>query len=347
MGKNHFTDPQLCALCRGLSLMLHAGISLADSAFLLAEEEQGDYRSLLEDLGQRLDQGMLLSDAMEGSGAFPGYVTGMVRIGEASGQLEEALSSLADHFEERHRMSRQLYSAIAYPSMILLLMLAVVGVLLIKVLPVFDKVYASLGSRLTGIAGGLLELGQWLSGALPALLAVLVFAVIAALVLVLCHPLRERIAGFFRKRFGDRGVSRKYNNARFARAMAMGLSSGLTFEETLDFAKLLLSDVPGAADRCALCAARLAEGASLAEAMGAAGLLDAASCRLLTVGLRGGNSDRVMGKIADNLAEEASLSLERTISRIEPAMVLSASLLVGAILLTVMLPLMNLLSSLG
>lgn len=341
------TDQQIGNLCRSFALMLHAGISLADSAFLLAEEEQAKYRELLNLLGRQLDQGILLSDAMEDSGAFPGYVTGLVRIGERTGRTEEAFSSLADYFEERHRINRQLQSALAYPSMILLLMLTVIGVLLVKVLPVFDKVYASLGSRLTGIAAGLLEFGQLLENALPVLLMLLVLAVICVLVLALNPALRERCAALVRRRFGDRGVSQKFNNARFARAMAMGLSSGLPLEEAMDLAKSLLSDTPDAAKRCARCSARLAEGASLAEAMAGSGLLRAADSRLLSVGLRGGNADQVMDKIADDLSEEARLALERSISRIEPAMVLTASALVGVILLSVMLPLMNIMSSLG
>ena len=346
MGNQMLSDSQLTTLCRSFSLMLHAGISLADSAFLLAENAD-DCRPLLEVLGKALDQGTCLSLAMEQTGRFPGYVTGMVRIGEETGHLEQALSSLADFFEERQRITRQLYSALAYPSLILLLMLGVIGILLIKVLPVFDQVYASLGSRLTGIAGGLLLAGQWLGKMLPTLLILLIAAVSAGVLLSLCHPLREKFVTFLRHRFGDRGTARMYHNARFARAMAMGLSSGLTLEDTLALAQQMFSDVPGAACRCRLCARRLAEGDSLADAMSKANLLSPSHSRLLAVGLRGGNADRVMEKIADDLAEEANLSLERSISRIEPAMVLAASLLVGAILLTVMLPLMNILSTLG
>ena len=346
MKRKTITDSQLSALCRGFSLMLHAGISLADSAFLLAQEEQGDHAQLLTRLGKALDEGMPLSEAMI-QAEFPTHATGMVRIGEASGRLEEALSALADFYEERQRISRRLYSAFAYPSMLMVLMLAVMGVLLIKVLPVFDKVYASLGSRLTGIAGGLLELGQALEKALPVLAGLLLLILAAVLIFSLCPQLRDKSSALLRRRFGDRGVSRLYNNARFARAMAMGLSSGLTLEETLALARLLLGDIPGALNRCNLCAQRMAEGVAMEKAMAEAGLLRGSDCRLLTVGIRGGNADRVMEKIANDLAEEASLALENRISRIEPAMVLTASLLVGAVLLTVMLPLMNILSSLG
>lgn len=341
------TNQQTAALCRGLALLLHAGISLADGAFLLAQEERGPYQALLNQLGSRLDEGALLSEAMENSGAFPDYVTGMVRIGERTGRMEEALNTLGAYFEERQRTDKLLRSAVAYPSMILVLMLAVVGVLLVKVLPVFDRVYASLGSRLTGAAAGLLHLGQLLEAALPGLLAILAVIVVIGLVLYRFPRLREGCTAPLQKKFGDRGISRKFNNARFARAMAMGLGSGLALEEALELARMLLSDVPGAAKRCTLCAERLAQGASLAEAMDAAQLLPAAQSRMLTLGLRGGNADQVMENIADRLSEDASDALEAAISRIEPAMVMVSSLLVGLILLTVMLPLMNILSSMG
>lgn len=345
MSQKPLSDPQLSDLCHGFSQMLHAGIPLADSAFLLTEGST--CRQVTEALGNHLDQGLLLSEAMDRCGGFPDYFTGMIRVGEKTGHLQEALASLEAFLEERQRVARQIRNAVCYPCMILLLLLLVMGVMLIQVLPVFDRVYASLGSGLTGIAAGLLELGQTLQNLLPALLILLILGILSVAVLALCPGLRARCAGAFRRRFGDRGISRKYNNARFARAVAMGLAGGMTLEETLNLAGLMLAGIPGAARRCGLCADALARGATLAEAMGEASLLDKAACRLLSLGFRGGKADCVMQKIADELAEEADLSLERSISRIEPAMVLAASLLVGAVLLTVMLPLMNILSGLG
>ena len=68
---------------------------------------------------------------------------------------------------------------------------------------------------------------------------------------------------------------------------------------------------------------------------------------MLAVGLKGGNADRVMEEIAVRQMEEAETALDAAISRVEPAMVLTASVLVGMILLSVMLPLLNILSTLG
>ena len=338
------TDQEISGLCRGLALMLHAGISLADGAYLMAQEEQGDFRRVLEELYRRLDGGELLSTAMEG---FPHHVVGMIQIGERTGRMEESLKALSDFYEERQRASNQMRSALAYPTLILLLMLAVVGVLLIRVMPVFQDVYASLGSRLTGFAAGLLKLGQMLESALPVLLGLLILIALTVLLYSCQASFRERCNGFWQKYFGDRGVSRKFNNARFARAMAMGLGSGLPLEEALDLSRLLLSDIPGAEKRCQSCAEGLRRGESLAEAMAISGLLSRGDCRMLSVGCKGGNSDRVMEEIAGRLMEEAEAALDAAISRVEPAMVICASVLVGIILLSVMLPLMNIMASLG
>ena len=340
-------NADIARLCRSLSLLLHSGISQADSLHLMAKEEGHPWDTVLAEMGTALDGGAYLSDVLECSGVFPRYVYGMVHIGEETGRTEEALASLADYYNERCRVNKLIRSSLAYPSLILGVMLVVVGVLLIKVLPVFDAVYASMGSRLTGLAGGLLQTGQALEHLLPVLFGLLLLIILAAALFSLCPPCRRAMTQFFQKHWGDSGIFRKFHNARFARALAMGLQSGLSLDEAMDLARMLLSDAPPALRRCTDCMAMLEENMSLAEAVEKTGLLPPASGRLLALGLRGGSADAVMQTIADNLSQEAEDSLQAAIGRIEPAMVIAASVLVGVILLSVMLPLMNILSSIG
>ena len=75
--------------------------------------------------------------------------------------------------------------------------------------------------------------------------------------------------------------------------------------------------------------------------------MSSSSCRLLTLGMRSGTGDRVMEGIARRMLADAQQDLERVISRIEPALVLVTSVLVGVILLSVMLPLMNIMTAIG
>lgn len=339
--------PELVRILREFALLLHSGIGAADGAFLLAREEQPPLQNVLNALGEHLDRGMTLSDALEETDVFPEQVRAMVRVGEETGRLEEALKGLADFYEQRGRTLRQIRSAVAYPAMVFALMLLVVGMLLVKVLPVFDRVYASLGSHLTGPAAGLLYAGQLLEAALPGLFGLLLLLAVGVGTLYVCPAFRQKLANLWLRRYGDRGIARKINNARFAQALAMGLASGMPLETCMTLAEDLLREVPGAVLRCNRCRNALEAGQPLGSALEAAELLPAAQCRMLQIGHRGGNADQVMEHIAQTMLEDAQSALEGAVSAVEPAMVLLSSLLVGLILLSVMLPLADILAVLG
>lgn len=341
----HLTQSELSRLFRALAALLHAGISPAEGVYLLAQEETPAVSRLLTDMGQQLDLGDSLSMAMERS--FPAWAQAMVTVGEETGRLEEALTFLADYCEEGVRSRRLLKQSLAYPLMLFALMLVVIGLLLTKVLPVFDQVYASLGTGLTGFAGGLLTLGQGLEKALPALAAVLGLMLAFCAVYHFVKPIKSYVNQQFQKALGDRGILRKFNNARFARALAMGIGSGMTAEEALALAGRLLADLPGAAGRCREAQQLLEEGQDLSKALEQTGLLPPARSRMLTIGLRSGNVDRILTDVADRMETDASQSLEDWLSRIEPALVLLSAALVGVILLSVMVPLLDILSVLG
>lgn len=338
------TNEEIAALCLELSLLLHAGVSMGN-ALSLESGDAGERRELLRSAADAVDGGAPLSQALRESGAFPVYVCGLVEVGERTGRTEESLAALSRYYEDRVRMARRIRSALLYPAIMLALMLLVIGVLLVKVLPIFDDVYASLGGRLTGVAGGLLRLGAWLEGAMPVLWVLLAVLAVFAAAIALSDSFRSRLLSAWRNRWGDRGVARKLNNARLAQALSMGMASGLPLEESLELSAGLLEG--GARERCRSCRDRLTEGGTLSEALRESGLLPPAQCRLLELGQRSGAGDAAMEKIARDLSEEGEAALDDLVGRVEPALVLVCSLLVGLILLSVMLPLMNIMAAIG
>ena len=341
--KRLISNDDIASLCLELALLLHAGVSTGDALSLLAKE--GDRGGVLKAMAEQVDSGETLSAALRESGAFPTYVCGLVEVGERTGRTEEALSALSRYYEDRVRLARRVRSALLYPAVMLALMLMVIGVLLVKVLPIFDDVYASLGGRLTGVAAGLLTLGRWLEGAMPVLFAVLVVVAAAVLLFTLAQPLRQRVLSLWKRSRGDSGVSRKLNNARLAQALAMGMASGLPVDEAVALSEGLMEGA--ARERCESCRKRLEEGGSLGDALKQSGLLPARQSRLLELGQRSGAGDASMEKIARDLSEEGEAALDALVSRVEPALVLVCSVLVGLILLSVMLPLMHIMSAIG
>lgn len=343
--KKAISNEGIASLTLELSMLLHAGVSAGDALALLSEEEE--YRELLAGMAQQADEGASLAACLRDSGKFPAYVCGLIEVGEHAGRTEEALSALSRYYERRTRLDRRIRSALLYPAVMLVLMLVVIGVLLVKVLPIFNDVYASLGGQLTGVAGGLLTLGRWLDSAMPFLWVLLALVVVFFGLFAAIGPFREKVLGLWRKRRGDKGIFRRMNTARLVQALAMGMSSGLQMEEALELAAELMSDVPPAQKRCMDCREKLDQGKPLSEAMLESGLLPARSSRLLELGQRSGAADTTMEKIASDLSEDSEAAIEDMVSRIEPALVLVCSLLVGLILLSVMLPLMHIMSAIG
>ncbi|MCI8423579.1 MAG: type II secretion system F family protein [Lawsonibacter sp.] len=345
--KKTISSEEIASLTLELSLLLHAGVGMGDALSLLGEDCAPEHKAMLTDLSDQVDGGELLSAALRSTDRFPAYVCGLVEVGEQTGRTEEALSALSRYYEERVRLARRVRSALLYPAVMLGLMLVVIGVLLVKVLPIFDDVYASLGGRLSGVAGGLLALGRQLDRMMPVLWGLLAVLALFALAFAASQTFRDKVSAWFARVWGDRGVARSLNTARLAQAMAMGMASGLPLEEAVVLSANLMEDVPAAKGRCMDCGTRLGEGEPLGSALKESGLLPANHCRLLELGQRSGAGDTSMAKIAQDLTEESEAGLESVVSRVEPALVLVCSLLVGLVLLSVMLPLMHIMAAIG
>lgn len=347
-GHRELTNREISQICMELSLLVHSGVSVGGGLDLLAQEEKEPrLAALLRKLGEEVDMGAPLAQAMEASGVFPSYVGGLVEVGERSGRLEQALSALSQYYLRREQLNRQIRSSLTYPAVLLVLMLAVIGVLLVRVLPVFNDVYTSLGGELTGVAGGLLSLGRGLSAALPVLCVILAIIVVVGLALAVSPSFRGRVLAWWRVRMGDRGITKRLNTARFAQALSMGMMSGLPVEESIELAASFQADIPAAHRRHQDCLDRLERGESLSQALGESGVFPAASCRMLALGVQGGMGDTVMEELAQRLSQDGEHALENLVAKVEPTLVILTSLMVGVILLSVMLPLMDIMAAIG
>lgn len=341
------TNEELGTLCTSLAHLYHAGISGADALALLAQDEQDkDFRALLNRMAARADEGIGLGRVFAEEACFPDYLCGLLRVGEQVGRTEQTLRSLGEHYHSRARMDERLRAALLYPSVLLAVMLAVVVVLLVWVLPVFNDVYAQLGSRLTGVAGGLLRLGQVLRAALPALCAAAGVLAVGLILFSLWPAFGQKLATLWRTWRADKGVSGRIAVARFLQALAMGMGSGMTQREALELA-LSLVESDGLAQRGRSCLKRVEQGDGLAEALRASELLPTAQSRVLEAGIRSGQGECVMEQIAQRQLERGEAELENAVARVEPVLVVITCVMVGIILLSVMLPLMHIMTGIG
>ncbi len=350
MGRNAnkpLNNRELSTFCEQMSMMLKAGISAAEGISILTENlENSGGKAILESISGTLDAGGSLYAALVKTGVFPRYFLDMTEIGERAGQLDEVFSSLAVYYDRQEALSKNIKSAVTYPCIMIGMMLVVILVLIIKVMPIFSQVYSQLGTEMNGISKGIMGIGAWLSR------YSLIFLILAAVLLLTAVYLfrtksgRRHLDSIGRRFPLTRRIYETTSLSRFADGMAITLKSGLDSDESLELSGKL-TESPALRKKIEDCRKRTEDGADLGTAFRESGIFSGLYARMVSVGIFSGSLDQVMERVARQCAEESNDRISRAVSRLEPTLVAVMSILVGMILLSVMLPLMGIMTNIG
>ena len=347
MSSKILSGPYLSSFCMELSLVMKAGISLGEGLSMLKEDETDKQRlEMLTKLFEQVDSGVSLHSAMEESQSFPKYVVDMIEIGEKTGRTEAVLKALSEHYDRQEQISRSIKNAVVYPAVLMLMLLLVIIILITRVLPIFNDVFNQLGTQMSPVAISIMNFGNALSKYSFIIFGVIAVIAIIAFVISLVPNLRAKAVSTYNKMTASRGISKKIASARFASAMAMTLASGLDTDESLDMVERI-TDNSSMKAKIDNCRKLMAESEPFDDAISKSGIFTSLYCRMLSVGFKTGTADTVMSEIARRSEADVDENIERVINRVEPALVIVMSLIVGLILLSVMLPLMGIMSTIG
>ena len=348
MRASRVSHAYLPVFCQELYQLVRAGLPLDEGLALLREDESDpNVLAWLDRLCKSTGEGMPLSSALRETEAFPSYMTDMIALSEQTGTLDKTLHALSVHYDRQRRMRSDVSRAVAVPLALFAVMLAVVVLLMTQVLPVFDRVFAQLGVRMSGLGLSLMEAGEVLADAGVGIALVLAVLASAALIVALVPALRTGFAGWFRRSFGGRGVLGAVASTRFASAMAMASASGLLMEECVELSAKLCGGAKEVDEKLEACRKELLEGGRTAEALAHSGLFSARDSRLLMLAERTGSLPETLDSIARRSEEDTLARIDRMVGAIEPAIVILTAVLTGIILLSVMLPLLSIMSTLG
>lgn len=341
------SNSEISSFCSQVVMILNAGITPAEGMnILLQDTKDTGGREIIQMILESCNQGESFYHAISTCNVFPDYVLHMIQLGEESGNLDVVMQSLSSYYEREDSISESIKSAVRYPLIMIAMMIVVIFVLLTKVLPIFNQVFIQLGSEMTGFSGSLLKFGSSLN---RYSIVLLVFLVLCCTVYLLAvkTPVGKRLTSKFLNFFPlTKGFYEKVASGRFASGMALALSSGMDTYSSLDLVSNLV-DHKGMQAKISICRDNIKNGDNLAEALGKASIFSNLYSRMVAVGFRTGSIDVVMQKIAENYEKETDKKLRSIISILEPTLVIILSLIVGLILLSVILPLMGIMSSIG
>lgn len=348
--KRILSNRERVVFCEQMAMVLKSGMSVTEGLMMMKEdagEAHPAQRDLFEQMERQMEETGMFCEALEEADAFPEYMVHMVRIGDQTGNLDEVMDGLAHYYEREENVKQDIKSALTYPLLMLVMMGVIVLVMMIKVLPVFAQVYEQLGSQMTGIAAVMLKAGEgirvyygWILLAVTALGAVLFW-------LAGTEGGRRLSRQFIRHSFLTRKITEKMNVARFASALSMALRSGMSYDDSFQMVEMLMEGNDELKKSMEICKEKLEYGESFSRAAADAGMLSGLDARLIHIAEKTGETDQALNQVAMRADDEVTIRIQNMVSVLEPTMVAVLSVLVGGVLLSVMVPLMGVLSSIG
>jgi len=329
-------------------MLIDAGLSLSDSVQVIGEDEHNkEAEHIMHKLYDSLVLGNQFATSLNEASVFPKYMIHMVGVGEKTGRLVQTLSALSEYYERQTRLRASIKNAVLYPAILLLLMIIVVLILVVQVLPIFNDIFGRLGTQMDPIALRLMQFGGWLGNAAIGIAVVFsgIFAVI--LVITLVPAIRKKLTQAFVNKCGNYGIFGKIASSRFVFAMSLGMASGLDTADSINIASAVSGGSKAVDAMHKKCVSFLDSGKTLSESLSEAGILSKQDSKMLSVGSISGKADVAIAEIARRSDADVRDSIDRIVSRVEPTLVILSSVIVGAILLSVMLPLMGIMTSLG
>jgi general secretion pathway protein F len=337
-----FNSSELSVWTRQLSGLVVAGLPLERALTALADEaDDPRQRELVAHLRAEVNAGSPFAQALSGSPReFDDVYRGVVAAGEQSGQLGGVLDKLANDLEEQQALKAKLIGATLYPAIVSMFAVVIVIALLVFVVPQVAQVFSSSKRALPFLTQFMLGLSAFMRG-WGWLLGLVIFGGLGLLIVARREEaFRKRFDAFWLELPVIGRLSRGYNAARFAGTLAMLAGSGVPILKALQAAAETLSNRAMRADAMeALVQVR--EGAPLASALASKKRFPGLLSMFARLGEQTGQLPVMLQRAATQLSGEVQRRALAIATILEPLLIVAMGLVVMLIVMSVMLPIMQ------
>jgi type IV pilus assembly protein PilC len=339
----------LAIFARQFSTMLDAGVSLIRCLDVLqAQTNNARLRKILMDLSARVESGESLSRSMaRHPKAFSQLIIGLIRAGEVGGVLEESLQRIAGFLEKDVELRRKIRSALTYPVIVLLAAIGIVVFLVSWLVPQFAQLFKELGIKeMPAPTQFLIDL----SALFTQRWYVVIIAVVAILIaykLFVSTRVGRRVADRVKLRvpvFGP--LHHKIVMARFSRTMGTLLASGVPILQAMETVAGVVGNSV-VSDAVIESRARIREGEKIADPLQRSKMFPPMVVHMVSVGEESGSLDHMLNKIADFYENEVEMTIASLTAAIEPVMIVLLGFIVGFIVISMFLPMIEVISNLS
>jgi type IV pilus assembly protein PilC len=344
------SSKDLQVFTRQLATMIDAGLPLVQCLDILANQTPNKiFARILGQVKSSVEQGSTFSDALKKHPkVFDELYVNLVAAGEVGGILDTILNRLAVYIEKAVKLRSQIRSAMFYPIGILVVAIGVIAVMLIKVIPTFEKMYKEMGpkAQLPGATQVVINISHGFLNRWYLYVGGLVGLILFTSIIRRTDKGREIFDRMLLRLPVIGGTLRKIVVARFTRTLGTLLASGVPILDALDICartagnRVVQQGIQKARDK-------ISEGHDMAGPLADSKVFPSMVVQMIGVGEQTGAMDQMLQKIADFYEEEVDAAVTAMTSLIEPVMMAFLGVVVGGLIIAMYLPIFKLASNLS
>jgi len=342
------TTKDLVVFTRQFATMIDAGLPLVQCLDILSRQQPNrTFKKILTQVKESVESGSTFADALKKHPkAFDELYVNLVAAGEVGGILDTILNRLAAYIEKALKLKKQVKSAMTYPTTIIGIAVVVIAVILIFVIPAFEKMFADFGGTLPAPTQMVINLSNFIQHYILVIIGGFIATVWLIKRIYRTPKGREKIDDWALKApiFGI--LIRKVAVAKFTRTLGTMISSGVPI---LDGLEIVAKTAGNKTVEKAIYRVRqsISEGKTIAEPLEKSGVFPPMVCQMIAVGEQSGAIDTMLNKIADFYDDEVDDAVGNLTAMMEPLLMLFLGTTVGGLVIAMYLPIFKLAGTVG
>jgi type IV pilus assembly protein PilC len=339
----------LVIFTRQFAVMIDAGLPLVQCLQILGDQtENQTLARVINEVRNSVESGATFAESLgKHPKIFDALYVNLVAAGEVGGILDTILNRLALQLEKADKLARQFKGAMVYPITVSTIAIGVIVLLLVKVIPVFEKMFADFGGTLPGPTQVVIALSNWMQANVMYCMAVL------AAVIFIHGQCRARSPAYAYKAdqvklslplFGN--IIKKVAVARFTRTLGTMIASGVPILDGLDIVSRTAGNLVIERELQEV-RASISEGKTIAEPLQNSKVFPGMMVQMIAVGEETGNMEVMLNKVADFYDDEVDVAVAALTSMMEPVLMVFMGGAIGSILIAMYLPIFTIADAIG
>ncbi|MBA2848010.1 type IV pilus assembly protein PilC [Thermosulfuriphilus ammonigenes] len=329
---------ELVVFTRQLATMINAGLPLVQALDALAhQQENKTFKEIIQNIKADVEGGLSLTEALKKHKCFDNLYTNMVQAGEMGGNLDEVLMRLATYMEKSLKLKKKIKGALTYPAIVVSISVIVVTIILLFVIPVFEKMFSDFGKALPLPTQIVIAISNFVKNYILAIIGGIILGSMALKRYYATEKGRRQIDALILRVpvFGP--LIRKVAVAKFARTLGTLINSGVSIIEALKVAAATAGNKV-VEEAILNVRANITEGRSIADPLEESGIFPHMVVQMVAVGESTGALDTMLNKVAEFFEDEVDATVEALTSMIEPFMIVFLGGTIGGIIVAMYLP---------